>query len=200
MTFPSFSVGEVLTASDMNAVGLWRVTPTSVAGTGVALSGGVVTFTNATSIIVNGCFTNNFRNYKLIIDCGGAASGGANITLRMRNAGVTTTGTGYYWNGVNQNAAAAPINHSAVNSTSFYVTDVLNAVADSAYIETTILSPQRTSRTGYISTTAFEYGTDYYYRSVAGQFTTSASYDGFNILSNTTGITGRLSIYGYNQS
>jgi hypothetical protein len=53
MTFPSFSVGEVLTAADMNAVGLWLV-KTQTVGTGVS------------SVTVTGAFSADYDAYKIV--------------------------------------------------------------------------------------------------------------------------------------
>ena len=196
-TPPDFTAGTSLSVATLNQIGLWRMTPTSVAGTGVSLSGATVNFTNATAISVNGCFTADFRHYKMLLMCGGAAAGGGNLQLRLRASGSNTTGNGYYWNGGNQNGSSAIINHSGVDLAYFYVTDVLNAVADSAYCEATIFNPQQNTRTGWMNTTSFEYGADRYWRTVSGQTSFVGSYDGFTISSTGIGVTGSLRIYGY---
>jgi len=69
MSFPSFASGEVLTAADMNAVGLWLV-KTQTIGTGV------------TSVTVSGAFSATYNNYKILID-GGSASTNANLILTL---------------------------------------------------------------------------------------------------------------------
>jgi len=74
MSYPSFSAGEVLNASDMNAVGLWLV-KTQTIGTGVS------------SVVVNDAFSADYDQY-LITVSGGAASGATNLALRF---GAKTT-------------------------------------------------------------------------------------------------------------
>ena len=59
MTFPTFSVGEVLRAQDMNAVGMWLVKTVTV-GSGVS------------TVPVTDCFSADYDSYRIVIsgvDC-----------------------------------------------------------------------------------------------------------------------------------
>lgn len=76
-TPPDFSAGEVLTAAQMNQVGLWLVKTQTI---GSAVSS--VTVTNA--------FNENFDNYKIVISGG---VGSTNGVLKFNFVGSTT---GYY--------------------------------------------------------------------------------------------------------
>ncbi len=70
MSFPSFSTGEVLTAADMNAVGMWLVKSVTV-GTGVS------------SVPVTSCFSADYDSYRIVIsgvDCS-IDSNSYNMTL-----------------------------------------------------------------------------------------------------------------------
>jgi len=75
MTFPTFSAGEVLTAADMNAVGLWLV-KTQTVGTGVS------------SVTVTGAFSSDYQNYRISYS-GGTQNSTSNLQLRL---GASTTG------------------------------------------------------------------------------------------------------------
>jgi len=77
MTYPVFATGDVLPASDMNAIGLWLVKSQAV---GTAVS----------SVTVTGAFSSSFDNYKITF-AGGVGSTVADIKLTL---GSTTTG--YY--------------------------------------------------------------------------------------------------------
>jgi len=77
MSFPSFASGEVLTAADMNAVGLWLV-KTQTIGTAVS----TVTVTNA--------FSATYDNYLITISGGTASLSDAGFILQLG-----TTATGY---------------------------------------------------------------------------------------------------------
>ena len=77
MTFPVFASGDVLNASDMNAVGLWLVKTQTI---GSAVS----------SVTVNDAFSATYDNYKIIIS-GGTGSADAALTLALG-----ASATGYY--------------------------------------------------------------------------------------------------------
>ena len=77
MSFPSFSTGEVLTAADMNAVGLWLV-KTQTVGTGVS------------SVTVSGAFSSTYDNYYVTY------TGGTGSTLTPLRIQLGATATGYY--------------------------------------------------------------------------------------------------------
>jgi len=78
MTFPVFASGDVLNASDMNAVGLWLVKTQTI---GSAVS----------SVTVTGAFSADYDNYFVTIS-GGAGSQSAAVNLTLGS-----TATGYYW-------------------------------------------------------------------------------------------------------
>ena len=80
-TPPDFSVGQVLTAAAMDAVGLWLV-KTDTVGTGVS------------SHTVTGAFTADYVNYRVLYT-GGTASGTGGIRFQL--GGSTST----YYNTVN---------------------------------------------------------------------------------------------------
>ena len=77
MTYPSFSVGEVLRAQDMNAVGLWLVKSQAV-GSGVS------------SVTVTGAFSADYDNY-LVTYTNGVMSNDTGIATQLGS-----TATGYY--------------------------------------------------------------------------------------------------------
>lgn len=81
-TPPTFNVGAVLTAAQMNAVGLWLVKTQTI---GSAVS----------SVIVTGAFNADFDNYKIVITGGTQTAGNGLLTAQLRT-GSTTSTTGYY--------------------------------------------------------------------------------------------------------
>jgi hypothetical protein len=78
MPAPVFAPFEILTADEMNKVGLWKVT--SITG-----GNGVATLT------VPDAFVSDFLNYRIIIQSGGTIATGTNIRLRLG-----ASSTGYY--------------------------------------------------------------------------------------------------------
>lgn len=95
MVAKTFVADEILTASDVNTylVNRWvKIIPNSVSGSGVSLSAdGDVTFTSATSIGVLGCFSSDFRNYRIYYDSSGTA---ATLSFRLL-VGSTPSTTNY---------------------------------------------------------------------------------------------------------
>lgn len=91
MTYPAFNSGDILTATDMNAVGLWKITTctvTSYGGTAATVSNGVVTIgTSNTSVTVENAFSANYDSYRIIFQ-GGSSSAGANLSFQL--SGITS--------------------------------------------------------------------------------------------------------------
>jgi hypothetical protein len=99
MTFPVFVSGEVLRATDMNAVGLWLV-KTQTVGTGVS------------SVQVTGAFSADYDNY-LIQWSGGSQSVDANIQLQLGSATSNYYGALVYGSFLGGAPANAAQNNSA---------------------------------------------------------------------------------------
>jgi len=78
-TPPDFTAGQVLTAAQMNAVGLWLVKTQTI---GSAVS----------TVAVTGAFSSDYDNYQITVS-GGTALSGQNLTLQL---GSTTTGYHLY--------------------------------------------------------------------------------------------------------
>jgi hypothetical protein len=111
MSFPSFATGEVLTAADMNAVGLWLIKTD--------------TLTSGSSKEITSCFSSLYRNYRIIISNARAASP-VGMWLRF---GTTATGV-YYYNGqygLYNSATITGINGSAQNQIDLSTTLVSGA-------------------------------------------------------------------------
>jgi len=101
MTYPVFATGDVLPASDMNAIGLWLVKTQTI---GSAVS----------SVTVTSAFSSTYDNY-LITVTGGTASGSGSIRMSMNaSTGSTYLLAGTYGNyGVN---SAVTYNPAATTS------------------------------------------------------------------------------------
>ena len=99
MSYPVFASGDVLNASDMNAVGLWRVKSQTV-GTAVA------------SVTVASAFSADYDNYRVIYS-GGTMSAGTALTFKLGTATANVYGvyqyvtytTGVYSNAVDSNSS-----------------------------------------------------------------------------------------------
>jgi hypothetical protein len=73
--------------------GMDLITPTSVAGTGVTLSGGELTCSAATSASANGVFTSTYRNYYIVANITNSIT--TDVLFRLRVAGTDNSSNNY---------------------------------------------------------------------------------------------------------
>ncbi len=185
------------TYAPVAAGGLVQIVATSIAatgGSGSISSTGTVSFTSASAISLNNCFTSNYDNYKVIINLT-AASTSANLQPRFRLSGtdssasyynahmylVSGTGTGT----VQQDANISSMSLGDYSSTSqtIAVLDIFNVFA--------------------ASVTPFNYQVGMSYSTAsrsfvgAGIHNVATSYDGITIRPSTGTFTGTVQVYGY---
>lgn len=185
MGFPSFASGDVLTATDMNAVGLWLINET------------IVTSGTATSISFNNVFSSSYANYKVLIDNFYTSAGPVGLNLRMRVGGADATGANYnsivqgltmagaastFTSGSATEASAGPYNSSTTIGLSSARWDVF--------------APNLAERT-YAQIQAILYDGQWIARHGMWQHDLATAYDGFTLrcTNNITSI--RVRIYGY---
>ena len=193
MGYPSFSVGDVLTANDMNAVGLWRITGctvTSAGGTAATASNGVITVGSGnTSVTVSSAFSSSYDNYLIQLNGGaGSATNALRLTL-----GSTTTG--YYYAGKGRTYAGADSNIDNNNVDGFWYGGETATNGMTGLIQ--IMGPNLAIRTQYTTTWAAP-RTDGYFYSAAGFLDNATQYTAFTITFGTGSQTGgTIRVYGY---
>jgi hypothetical protein len=174
MSYPSFSAGEVLNASDMNAVGLWLVKSQTV-GTGVS------------SVTVTGAFSADYDNYKVIY------ADGAGSTIAVLNMRLGSTAAGYFNAGFlvpYTGASAATQNNNAAQWSPVGV-----FASDYANLNFEILSPFLSKKT-FIAWD-YLYATGEYFRA-GGYLNDTSSYTSFTIITGGGTLTGgTIRVYGY---
>lgn len=177
-TPPTFSVGAVLTAAQMNAVGLWLV-KTQTVGTAV------------TSVTVSNAFSADYDNYRIVYD-GGTSSTDAAFTIQLGS-----TATGYHYSIVYQQYnATTPLGAGAANTTSWPNAGRQSTTRNSLVVD--IFNP-------YLSTySGIRYhGVDYaatsgYIITGGGMLNNTTSYTDFKINAGAGTITGgTIRVYGY---
>jgi hypothetical protein len=194
-TPPVFSAGAVLTAAQMNAIGLWRVTTCTVSsagGTSATASNGVVTIgTNNTSVTVSNAFSSDFDAYKIIIN-GGTASTAVSLRLSL---GASVTGYSSILNYATYAANTTPLSIGDNNAaqwsyvgygTSNYLTMSLDIINPFAAKYTQYIAA------GWPAETAAGMST--------GIHTVATSFTSFVLTPNTGNISGgTIRVYGYRQ-
>ena len=177
MTFPVFVSGEVLRATDMNAVGMWLV-KTQTVGTGVS------------QIDVTGAFSADYENYKITYT-GGNTSTSMNIRMRM---GATTSN--YYSSLIyNTFASSTPLG-VAQNNTQPQWEWAGATNTTSNMVDITLLTPFATERTRMISNWCPDDASGY----SSNVLLDTTSYTGFSLLPGVGGATftgGTVRVYGY---
>lgn len=193
-TPPDFTVGQVLTAAQMNAIGLWRITTctvSSVGGTAATASNGVITVgTGNTSLTVSNAFSSDFDNYRIIYS-GGTMSSTGSISFQLNNS----TGTTYRISGIYMAYGSTTVNG--------YGPSLANRWTDIGIMGTTegttdfdIYNPFATKPTR-MKTTSWEQSQ---YYNFVGFDSSTASSTGFTITPAGAGPSftgGQIRVYGY---
>jgi len=174
-TPPTFSSGAVLTAQNMNSVGLWLVKTQTI---GSAVS----------SVAITGAFSSDYENYKIIVS-GGVASTAVDLFFQF-----TGSTTAYYFAQSLVTYAGVSSTGSGVNSTSWVVgfgsTGALNANMD-------IQGPNlaKTTQFGCNRPTISTTGSSIF---VSGFHNVATAYTGFSIIPTSGTLTGgTIAVYGY---
>jgi hypothetical protein len=172
-TPPVFTPGAVLTAAQMNQVGLWLV-KTETIGSGV------------TSVVVSDAFSADFDNY-LIQATGGVTS--ATVTVTMALGGSTT---GYYSGATIVTYATGAVTGVAANNAAAW--NVGLATTGLINVAVTVMGPNLTDPTTYQS---FDSNTTSQARNWVGYHSPATAYTSFTLAGGTfTG--GTIRVYGYN--
>lgn len=176
MGYPNFTAGDVLTASDMNAVGLYLV-KTQTVGTGVS------------SVNVTGAFNADFANYR-ITWTGGTCSTTATIRMVLGAAA-----TGYYAQTIYQAFASSLTPLANVPDNNAVRWNYVGAGnTNFASVRLDLFNPQATTRTlmsgSYIDPTNGG--------NINGFLDNATSYTDFTLSPNAGTITGgTIRVYGY---
>lgn len=199
------TVGAKITASFVNAIvarvnrqGLTSIIPTSVAGTGVTLNSttGVVSFSASSTITINGAFTSEFKNYKIIANPYGSATG-LSLFANLCLAGVANVVTYYYGGSSNAAGSATLTAHTGSNLTKWDVGRIhLNP--GFSFTAMDIFSPQTSGQTTIDFCNFGDTGGGPIAIKASGMHLASVSYDGIQFTLSSGSITGTIQIYGYN--
>lgn len=81
-TPPVFTTGQVLTAAQMNAVGLWKVGDFTASG-------------SSSTLICDNIFTDDFQNYKIVMNLNTVGTSNW-VWLQYLNSAGSIIGSGYY--------------------------------------------------------------------------------------------------------
>jgi hypothetical protein len=191
-SFIAFTVANTYTQSQVDglvnaAPGMKLIVPTS-ADNGTVGASGVVTFTTASSVSLNGVFTSTYTDY--LIKCNLTLSDSTELFFRMRLTGTDATGSNY----TSQYVYGTGASVAAGNTTT--TRGYLSVVSASSRVvtETTIFNPQLAVNTFTNSKSTNSA------MAVAMSGTShgvATAYDSITILPGSGTMTGNISIYGF---
>jgi hypothetical protein len=181
MSFPSFASGEVLTAADMNAVGMWRVATASPSG--------------AQTTDITNCFSSDYDFY--LLEAAYYGSTATDFQFRFLT-GTNTPNTAANYNRDGFYYLAGVTNFGSSNATSQFF-------GNTAGLSSTISTTRIVFHNPFSSTTRT--ACEHFHFDVqsgltatfASQHTTTTSFTGLRIYSSngSTTLTGRINVYGY---
>jgi hypothetical protein len=180
------------------APGLVPIVPTSVAvgsGSATTSANGLVTFTGASSISLNGVFSATYNNYCFKFSTS-AVSTTNNISLRLRAAGSDVTTSTYTSSSLISSDNTASAGYQTETSWNMIIStrtanpnSILNVELQNPFLAVSTLYQ---TRSWHVS------NAQSYLQYLNGGFQSGAtSFDGMSIVCSTGNIDGLVSVYGY---
>lgn len=178
-TPPDFTAGQVLTAAQMNLIGLWLVKTQTI---GNAVS----------SVQVTNAFSADYDDYLILLD-GGVASTSCDIALTLGSASTAYYSSLFY----NTYSSATLIGFNFSNTASFPY--VGQGTTNKIIVAAKLFGPFITNRTSMSSHVIQTTTTGL--SGIAGGFLNDAtSYTSFTLTPSSGTLTGgRIRVYGYNE-
>lgn len=178
-----------------NYMGLVKVIPTSVSGTGVTLAAnGTVSFSSSTSITINGCFTSQYRDYFLTVTGTSNSGTAADLTVNYAVGGVSNTTANYYSNIMYNTHAGGPFRYYTGGQTVGYC----GQTASPAFTNSINIWGPQIAFTTSMSTLGNGFGSS---TATVGQwfvnFNATTQFDGVIFGASGNALTGTIRIYGY---
>lgn len=188
-------------AAYQNPTGLELITPTTVAGSGVTLSGAVVSFSTSSSVSVNGCFSSLYTNYRIVATFTGS-SGGMTLRFNLRYNGTDNGGSysnvGQYWY-LSGGSGYSNITPNQANT--FFTMGGIPGSTARGGLTVDCFEPNVTTLTtvqyNCVANTANS-GAEWY--TGGGVHYTAYQADGFTLSASTNNMTGSIRVYGYRNS
>jgi hypothetical protein len=176
-TPPDFVSGQILTAAQMNAVGLWLV-KTQTVGTGVS------------SVTVTDAFSSTYDNYKVTLT-GGVGSTGQSIALTLG-----ASATGYYSGSTGTNYGSDSLQYLRDNNaTSWQYAG--GSFTNGNAMDVTLYNPGLASRTGIAIQGRIDYRTVGANTQGTGFHDSATAYTAFTLTVTGTMTGGTIRVYGY---
>lgn len=197
--YTAFTVANAYTKSETDGVaaaaaGLRMVVPTSISvgsGSGSVDALGNITFSNASTVSINGCFTSTYDNYQIIVT-NLTNSAAANMQFRLRASGTDASGANTYkYQGFYSDGGT--LGNESYNTTQFglgIASTTVSSMIDFSFYEPFLAKPTK------LKSMAWDVHNEQNL-TYTGFHNQSTSYDGFTLLTTTGNATGTIRVYGY---
>lgn len=155
-------------------------------------------FSTASSVSVNNCFTSQYSNYKVFVEIT-SQSGNADIYMRMRSAGADNTASNYDWRAIaadntgtsgtgGENLSYWPMFSGTTNPRRRMSIDIFSPAAAENTVATASITARNNGGFNYIANFSYFH-------------TSSSSFDGFSILpQSSVTVGGIIRVFGYRNS
>lgn len=188
------------TAAAAPAAGLVPIVPTSVtvnAGSATTSANGLVTFTGASNVSLDGVFSARYRNYHIVWQVDGAENQG-NLLCRVRAGGVSQTSGVYSFAAYRTTSDSTSQQDQCGNYTPYFLIGDMNSSSDGAGtidISNPFLT-KRTQMTSLFNSSRTDFRN--YIVMAGAHVRDTTSYDGFFMQAGSSAAaTGSVSVYGY---
>jgi hypothetical protein len=196
--YTAFTVANAYTKTETDGVaaaapGLRMVVPTSVSvgsGSGSVDANGNVTFSGASSVSINSCFTSTYDNYKIVAYIKGSADAAGKF--RFRTSGSDNTTSNYWWGGYYQGYGATTTINPETGGGAVNTATISGVSSLAGGFAADVFSPLLTDYTLVCAPSA-----DSYNRQYSIQFRATTSFDGFTFYPGSGTVTGSIRVYGY---
>jgi hypothetical protein len=187
------------TYAPVAAGGLVKLVATSTTNSTNSATG-TITFSAASSVSVNGCFTSTYESYLILVNLTSNSANDGDMLLRWRNAGTDSTASYYSsYTGLNTLASPGTINKTQDPSNNGHAIGKYdNSTLNSQYITIDVTNVFLSNFTtsvfkGFGSTDV----SNLFSYNGGGNHRVSQSYDGFTLAAENGNFTGTMKIYGY---
>jgi hypothetical protein len=181
----------------VNSTALAGIVPTSVAGTGVTVApNGAVTFTNATTVSLNGVFSGSYDNYRITWNSTTRSASGS-TQFRFRAAGTDAV-TNYDFVKIVASGTTSTVTSSSSSSGLPLDNGVAAGQTSDGVMD--LFGPALNRMVTGTAQSAVVASSVLYQTNVAIAQEATSSFDGFTMYGLTTGETwtGTIRVYGYN--
>jgi hypothetical protein len=177
-TPPTFTAGQVLTAAQMNLVGLWEIK--------------TVTFTAQSPVNVTDVFSDDFDHYRILASIHGSAASFCRLQYLV---GTTPeTGLAYGQRGWSQSGTTLAA-YSATGTDNHFFNQYGNTAATFGATVCDVFNPQKATRTAINVRNVDMFSADTY--DISGQCTSTSQFTGFRLTAVSGTLTGTIRVYGY---